>query len=160
MRHVHTRRYVVSAERRAEPQGAQSQTVCAQVHGVRAKAAVVNVVVVVVVVVGAGGVGGGAAAAAVEGWVCVARGRERQVEQRRRCRFGSVDAEGGLMMQFCGAGDEGCVSGVVRRGGRGGVRGRGGGCLPCTRRCRTAGTRLPCLERTRRPCHSSFGGSW
>jgi len=92
VRQVQTRLYVVSAERRAEPQGAQSQTVCGQMHGVRAKAGVVNV--------GAGGEGR-EGAAAVEGWVCVASGRERQVEQRRRWRFGRVDAEGGLMMQFC-----------------------------------------------------------
>jgi len=103
------------------PQGWQSQTVCGQVHGVRAKAGVVKVGVDD----GDGGDGGGGRGGewggrwGVEGGggcVCWARGSERQVEQRRRCRFGSVDLEGGLMMQFCGGG-EGCVSAGLVEGG-------------------------------------------
>ncbi len=87
------------------PQGWQSQTVCGQVQGVRAKAGVVKVGV------DGGGGRGGRGEEGGGGCVCWARGRERQVEQRRRCRFGRVDVEGGLMMQFCGAG-RGALVGV------------------------------------------------
>lgn len=90
------------------PQGWQSQTVWVQVQGVRAKAGVVKVAVDGC---GGGDGGGGRGRDGCGRWVvgdggcvCWARGRERQVEQRRRCRFGSVDVEGGLMMQFCAGG--------------------------------------------------------
>lgn len=99
----------MSAERRAAPQGTQSQTVCGQVQGVRAKAGVVKA--------GDGETGG---RGGWKGRVCVASGRERQMVQRRRCRFGSVAAEGGLVMQFCEGQREalvvGCFWGNMGRG--------------------------------------------
>lgn len=94
----------MSAARAAVAQGVQSQRAWGQVQGWRAKAGVVNVGVWGG---GEGAEGEGGAVVGEDGCVCAARGRERQVVQRRRWRFGSVVVvEGGLVMQFCvGEGD-------------------------------------------------------